>query len=148
MLASKAKLSAKGEPVDPVKIDKCKDKLATAFESTGGNCGSGGLGGSAQIDGEIALLAKMFMYVKFWPDPIPYARSPYVENPSTHLPAAFRAGTGGYDGGFISADHPTMYLQHAGNYGDKPGCPSCLVHDGDEGAALCTATGVCTNVPV
>ena len=150
VLASTAKLSAKGEPTDPTKIDKCKDKLAAAFESTGGNCSSGGPGtpgGPAQIDAEIALMAEI-LYVKFWPDPIPYARSPYVENPATHLPAAFRAGTGGYDGHFISEDHPTMYLQHAGNYGDKPGCPSCLLHDGNEGTDLCTATGVCTNVPV
>ncbi len=147
VLASKVKLSAKGTPEDPAKIDKCRAKLAATFASAGGDCSPGGPGGPALIDADIAMIADV-LYVKFWPAPIPYPRSPYVENPASHLPAAFREGTGGYDGHFISGDHPTMYLQHAGNYGDKPGCPSCLVHDGDEGANLCTATGVCSTVPV
>jgi hypothetical protein len=72
--------------------------------------------------------------LRFFPSPIPYARSPYVQDPVTHLAATD-------DGGFIREPHPAFYLQHQGNYGDKPGCPSCLLYSGVELSGLCTAMG-------
>jgi hypothetical protein len=101
------------------------------FDCTSGYFATNTIGLQRDLDG---LAAAATTSLLLFPNPIPYARSPYVEDPATHLAAAA-------NGGFITDPHPPLYLQHQGNYGDKPGCPSCLLYDGVELAPVCAAMG-------